>query len=165
MTLGRSRLPAAEYMALPASQYSVLDAKRIERIDDATFRCYVGGLKLFNFSIDPVLTVSVTVTERGPTVKLLSTKVSIVANARFSSLSGRKCSKSRRHYSFLRCHMFLQLDGSPAVVAANDKFTATMTNDVRWSSGPAPDLLELGSDTSIQVCWRIGLPSWPSCAV
>ena len=29
----------AEYMTLPASQYSVLDAKRIERIDDDTFRC------------------------------------------------------------------------------------------------------------------------------
>lgn len=47
--------------------------------------------------------------------------------------------------------MDLQLEGSPAVVAANDKFTATMTNDVRWRPGPAPDLLELGSDTSIQV--------------
>lgn len=37
------------------------------------------------------------------------------------------------------------------MVAANDRFTATMTNDVRWNTGPAPDLLELGSDTSIQV--------------
>jgi hypothetical protein len=31
-----------EYMALPASQYSVLDARTIERISDTTFRCYVG---------------------------------------------------------------------------------------------------------------------------
>ena len=68
-------LPAAEYMALPASQYSVLDARQIERIDEDTFRCYVGGLHLFNLVIEPVLTVSVIVTERGPTVKLLSTKV------------------------------------------------------------------------------------------
>jgi hypothetical protein len=72
-------------MALPASQYSVLDAKRIERIDDDTFRCYVGGLKLFNFSVDPVLTVSVTVTERGPTVKLLSTKVSSASHCSISN--------------------------------------------------------------------------------
>lgn len=28
----------AEYMALPASQYSVLDARKIERLDDTTFR-------------------------------------------------------------------------------------------------------------------------------
>lgn len=30
--------PLAEYMALPASQYSVLDARKIERLDDNTFR-------------------------------------------------------------------------------------------------------------------------------
>ncbi|WZZ37743.1 hypothetical protein YC2023_034002 [Brassica napus] len=28
---------AVEYMSLPASQYSVLDAERIERVDDNTF--------------------------------------------------------------------------------------------------------------------------------
>lgn len=33
---------AASYMSLPASQYSVLDARRIERIDDTSFKCYVG---------------------------------------------------------------------------------------------------------------------------
>ncbi len=38
-------------MTLPASQYSVLDAKRIERIDDDTFRCYVGGISLLNFKV------------------------------------------------------------------------------------------------------------------
>ena len=68
-------LAAAEYMALPASQYSVLDAKRIERIDDSTFRCYVGGLRFFGLVIEPVLTVSVIVGDRGPTVKLLATEV------------------------------------------------------------------------------------------
>jgi hypothetical protein len=62
-------------MVLPASQYSVLDAKRIERLDEDTFRCHVGGLKLFSLEVEPVLTVSVTVQERGPTVRLLSTKV------------------------------------------------------------------------------------------
>ena len=65
----------AEYMTLPASQYSVLDAKRIERIDDATFRCYVGGLNFLRFRVEPVLTVSVIVGERGPTVRLLATQV------------------------------------------------------------------------------------------
>jgi hypothetical protein len=64
-------------MRLPASQYSVLDAKQIERIDEDTFCCYVGGLRFFNFVIEPVLTVSVTVTDMGPTVKLLSTKVRV----------------------------------------------------------------------------------------
>ena len=67
---------AAAYMTLPASQYSVLDAKQIERIDDSTFRCYVGGLRFLGLTVDPVLTVSVIVTDKGPTVRLLSTEVS-----------------------------------------------------------------------------------------
>lgn len=62
-------------MVLPASQYSVLDAKRVERLDEDTFRCYVGGIKFFSLEVEPVITVSVTVQERGPTVRLLSTKV------------------------------------------------------------------------------------------
>ena len=68
---------AAEYMTLPASQYSVLDAKKIERLDEETFVCHVGGLKFFNFEVEPVITVSVTVLERGPTVRLLSCKVRV----------------------------------------------------------------------------------------
>jgi hypothetical protein len=67
--------PLAEYMALPASQYSVLDAKKIERIDDDTFRCHVGGFSFFNWQVEPVLTVSVIVEDRGPVVRLLATKV------------------------------------------------------------------------------------------
>lgn len=63
-------------MALPASQYSVLDAKRIERVGDSTFVCYVGGISFLNLVVEPVLTVSVDVGERGPTVRLLSTKAS-----------------------------------------------------------------------------------------
>lgn len=73
-------------MTLPASQYSVLDAKQIERIDDSTFRCYVGGLRFLGFTIDPVLTVSVNVTDKGPTVRLLSTKVSNCATVLPASL-------------------------------------------------------------------------------
>ena len=66
---------AVDYMRLPASQYSVLDAKKIERLDDDTFICYVGGISFLGFVVEPVLTVSVIVHERGPVVKLLDTKV------------------------------------------------------------------------------------------
>ena len=62
-------------MRLLASQYSVLDAKKIERLDDDTFICYVGGLNFLGFVVEPVLTVSVIVQDRGPVVKLLDTKV------------------------------------------------------------------------------------------
>lgn len=72
---------AADYMRLPASQYSVLDAKKIERLDDDTFICYVGGLNFLGFVVEPVLTVSVIVQDRGPVVKLLDTKVAHLAQA------------------------------------------------------------------------------------
>ena len=68
-------------MSLPASQYSVLDANRIERITDDTFRCYVGGLKFINFTVEPVLTVSVVTHARGCTISLLDCKVSLVQYA------------------------------------------------------------------------------------
>lgn len=46
--------------------------------------------------------------------------------------------------------MMLQLMGSPAVEAANDRFSATMTNEVRWGTAAKSGLLELRSDTAIQ---------------
>lgn len=133
-------------MTLPASQYSVLDAKRIERIDEDTFKCYVGGLHFLNFHVEPVLTVSVVVGNNGPTVKLLHT----------------------------------ELQGSPAVVEANKKFSATMTNVVRWRESTNTDIItsdedeyqtvnnavsrnfagrkEIASDTEIEVTLQV--PRW-----
>ncbi|KAJ6909246.1 hypothetical protein NC652_020280 [Populus alba x Populus x berolinensis] len=70
--LGR---PLMEYMSLPASQYSVLDAKRIERVDDNTFRCYVYSFKFFAFEICPVLLVRVEEQPDGCCIKLLSCKL------------------------------------------------------------------------------------------
>ncbi|KAJ6892519.1 hypothetical protein NC651_025654 [Populus alba x Populus x berolinensis] len=83
--LGR---PLMEYMSLPASQYSVLDAERIERVDDSTFRCYVYRFKFFAFEVCPVLLVRVEEQPNGCCIKLLSCK----------------------------------LEGSPIVVAQNEKF-------------------------------------------
>jgi len=92
--------PLIEYMSLPASQYSVLDAERIERIDDNTFRCYVYTFKFFNFEVCPVLLVRVEEQPNGCCIKLLSCK----------------------------------LEGSPVVVAQNDKFDASMVNRVSCDS-------------------------------
>lgn len=114
----------ADYMRLPASQYSVLDAKKIERLDDDTFICYVGGISFLGFVVEPVLTVSVIVHDRGPVVKLLDT----------------------------------QLQGSKAVVAANDRFDATMTNTVTWEGEEQSESKHLCSETSIQVCLEV--PRW-----
>ncbi|KAG2262542.1 hypothetical protein Bca4012_012825 [Brassica carinata] len=92
--------PLIEYMSLPASQYSVLDAERIERVDDNTFRCYVYTFKFFNFEVCPVLLVRVEEQPNGCCIKLLSCK----------------------------------LEGSPVVVAQNDKFDASMVNRVSCDS-------------------------------
>lgn len=116
--------PLADYMALPASQYSVLDARKIERIDDNTFRCYVGKLAFLGFSVEPVITVSVVVEERGCTIKLLSAK----------------------------------LQGSSMVEDVNSRFTAQMTNVVRWSPTEDPALKQISSDTTIEVVVQV--PGW-----
>lgn len=65
-----------DYMALPASQYSVLDARRIERIDDTTFRCYVGRLGFAGLvEVEPVITVAVEPAPRGCSIRLLSARL------------------------------------------------------------------------------------------
>ncbi len=72
---------AVEYMSLPASQYSVLDAERIERVDDNTFRCYVYRFKFFAFEVCPVLLVRVEEQPNGCCIKLLSCKVTFMLDA------------------------------------------------------------------------------------
>lgn len=67
--------PLADYMALPASQYSVLDAQRIERVDENTFRCYVYRIKFFTFEVCPVLVVRVEEEPYGCCIRLLSCKL------------------------------------------------------------------------------------------
>nr|AFK45801.1 unknown [Medicago truncatula] len=67
--------PLIEYMRLPASQYSVLDAERIERVSEDTFRCYVYTIKFFTFEVCPVLLVKVEQQPNGCCIKLLSCKL------------------------------------------------------------------------------------------
>jgi hypothetical protein len=69
-------LLAAEYMGLPASQYSVLDAERIERVDESTFRCYVYRFRFFALEVCPVLLVRVDEEPNGCCIRLLSCKAS-----------------------------------------------------------------------------------------
>ncbi|XP_050209110.1 uncharacterized protein LOC126659823 isoform X2 [Mercurialis annua] len=105
-------------MSLPASQYSVLDAQRIERIDDNTFRCYVYKFKFFAFEVCPVLLVRVEEQPNGCCINLLSCK----------------------------------LEGSPMVVAQNDKFDASMVNYISCDSRQNNSSVEqLTSDAVIEV--------------
>jgi len=50
-----------QYMALPASEYSILSANQIERIDDSNFKCTLGTMNFFGTKITPTLFVDVTV--------------------------------------------------------------------------------------------------------
>jgi len=117
--------PLAEYMALPASQYSVLDAERIERVDDTMFKCYAHRFKFFNFEVGPVLLVRVEEQSDGCCIRLLS------------------CT----------------LEGSPIVVAQNQKFSASMVNKVSWRvSEKSPSARQLVSDTTLEVAVDIPFP-------
>ncbi|GFZ05881.1 RAP release 2, galactose-binding-like domain protein, putative [Actinidia rufa] len=117
-----------EYMSLPASQYSVLDAERIERVDDNTFRCYVYRFKFFAFEVCPVLLVRVEEQPNGCCIQLLSCK----------------------------------LEGSPVVVAQNEKFDASMVNRISCGSKPKNlSVAELSSDTVIEVSIDIPLAFRP----
>lgn len=112
------RRPLIEYMSLPASQYSVLDAERIERVDDNTFRCYIYRFKFFAFEVCPVLLVRVEEQPNGCCIKLLSCK----------------------------------LEGSPIVVAQNDKFDASMQNIISCDSKRSDSQVQrLTSDAVIEV--------------
>ncbi|BBN19662.1 hypothetical protein MPTK1_8g12550 [Marchantia polymorpha subsp. ruderalis] len=122
VVIKESEKPLAEYMRLPASQYSVLDAERIERVDENSFRCYAPRLKFFNFEVGPVLLVRVEEQPDGCCIRLLS------------------CT----------------LEGSPIVVAQNQKFTASMVNRVSYrDSKESSTDKELISDTTIQVTLEI----------
>lgn len=78
-------------MSLPASQYSVLDAERIERVDDNTFRCYVYRIKFFTFEVCPVLLVRVEEQPDGCCIRLLSCKVRVYATLLFSLFRRHSC--------------------------------------------------------------------------
>ena len=78
-------------MSLPASQYSVLDANKIERLDAETFRCFVGGIKFFNFVLEPVLTLRVQAHPYGCDIAMLACKMegSEVIRAQNSKFASR----------------------------------------------------------------------------
>lgn len=173
-------------MTLPASQYSVLDAQRVERLDADTFRCHVGGIKLLGFEVEPVITVSVVVGPRGPTVRLLETKVRGEREGGRAGAGRRGWSRGPRVKLYMHClpgaaalalnalparslnpDSFSestiprppapQLHGSRMVQQANDRFQATMQNAVEWRETPGGGRA-LASDTSIRVALQV--PAW-----
>jgi len=58
---GDRRRSVEAYMALPASEYSILSAKQIERLSDTEFKCTLVTMNFFGTKITPVLYVDVNV--------------------------------------------------------------------------------------------------------
>jgi len=58
---GSGKRTVNDYMALPASQYSVLASKQIERLSDSKFKAVLGKLNFFGTVIIPTLYVDVNV--------------------------------------------------------------------------------------------------------
>jgi hypothetical protein len=77
-------------MGLPASQYSVLDAERIERVDESTFRCYVYRFRFFALEVCPVLLVRVDEEPNGCCIRLLSCKASTLTARDAARLRARR---------------------------------------------------------------------------
>lgn len=83
-----------DYMSLPPSEYSVLDAEKVQRIGDSTFRCELAQLNFLGVSIQPVLTAEVNVKLDGSgtfirvvDAELRGAKVAEVASDSFMVLS------------------------------------------------------------------------------
>jgi len=56
-----SKRTVEQYMALPASEYSVLTAEQITRISDSEFKCTLGTMNFFGTKLTPTLYVDVNV--------------------------------------------------------------------------------------------------------
>ena len=65
----------AEYMTLPVSQYSVLDAEKVERLDENTFKVQTSTVSLFRIKMTPVMILTVTPHDSGCEVQLLKCTV------------------------------------------------------------------------------------------
>lgn len=65
----------SDYMALPPSQYSVLDGSKIVRLTDDTFRCEMDTISFFGYSVKPILTAKVELRERGCCITVVGAKI------------------------------------------------------------------------------------------
>ena len=132
-------LRTADYMALPVSQYSVLDARRIERLSETTFRCYVDGVRFFSVRVDPVVTVAVAASPAGPTVTLLDARLegsptAVAASDRFDVTMTNA----------VRWAEAVNSNGEECVLSADT--TIELRLDVpRWFAVPLPAVERVGT--------------------
>lgn len=79
---------AEEYMALPASQYSVLSADQVERLSDSEFKYKLGSLNFFGKNISPVLFVTVNVYPEQSKSEIVVSRAEISGSELAEKISG-----------------------------------------------------------------------------
>ncbi|MQM05773.1 hypothetical protein Taro_038591 [Colocasia esculenta] len=140
-------------MSLPASQYSVLDGERIERVDDTTFRCYVYRFKFFSFEVCPVLLVRVEVEPYGCCIRLLSCKGSpivVAQNEKFTASMENKISYNNNL-------------GNAGVQQLNTDTTIEVTVDIPFAFRAIPvEMIESTGTQVLEQLLRIMLPRFLS---
>lgn len=83
--MGRS---SEEYMALPASQYSVLSANQIERLSDSQFKATLGRLNFFGNDFVPILYVDVDVIPNESRAEIVVKKAETTGSEIAEKISG-----------------------------------------------------------------------------
>lgn len=124
-------------MALPVSQYSVLDARRIERLTESTFRCYVDGVRVFSLRVDPVVTVAVEAGARGPTVTLL--------DARLEGSPTAVAASDRFDVAMTNAVRWVEADAAGGCVLTADTAITLRLDVPRWFAVPLPAVERVGS--------------------
>ena len=79
---------ARDYMALPASQYSILAADQIERISDTEFKAVLGKLNFFGTIIVPILYVDVNVVPEEHRAEILVSRAETTGSETADQISG-----------------------------------------------------------------------------
>jgi hypothetical protein len=82
------RRTVKEYMALPATQYSVLSASQIERLSDTEFKATLGSMNFFGTKIIPVLFVCVNVIPEEHRAEIVVKRAETVGSEIAEKLSG-----------------------------------------------------------------------------
>jgi hypothetical protein len=140
-------------MALPVSQYSVLDARRIERVADDTFVCYVDGVTFLGARVDPVVVVHVAAGGRGPTVSLLE--------ARLEGSAAAVRASERFDVTMTNRVRWGEVGGDErgrGGGGGDDNAPPRPASRASASTATPPTILHLSSDITIEV--RIEVPRW-----
>eukprot|EP00601_Ochromonadales_sp_CCMP2298_P035634 CAMPEP_0173376032 /NCGR_PEP_ID=MMETSP1144-20121109/29957_1 /TAXON_ID=483371 /ORGANISM="non described non described, Strain CCMP2298" /LENGTH=225 /DNA_ID=CAMNT_0014328531 /DNA_START=118 /DNA_END=795 /DNA_ORIENTATION=+ len=77
-----------DYMALPASQYSVLSAEQVVRLSDSDFKIVLGNLNFFGTKITPVLYVTVNVYPEEAKAEIIVTRAETTGSDMADAING-----------------------------------------------------------------------------